>query len=165
MTDQLIRLTQLEANCKCSKEELFNWIVDLEQYSFDELCNHIISLYQFQQAFEGLLVTDEADLLIPWLPVLPKIIFTVDTSGSNYNKKYFYQFLSSVGSEQLQTICNEVLSLYAHAKENNNTYVISQVYPAVAGHVECWRVQFKPKKQFSDLPERIKHWMSMKMTG
>ena len=62
MTDQLIGLTKLDARGSFGKEDLFNWIVDLEQQEFDDLCNQIISLYKFQQTYEGALVSDEEDL-------------------------------------------------------------------------------------------------------
>lgn len=158
MTDQLIKLTRIELNGSLTKEELFNWIVDLSQEEFDEFCNQIISLYNFEETFEGALVSDEVDLLRPWLPVLPRVVFSVDITGSGYQKKYFYQFLSWVDNDQLKKMCEEIISLYSHAMENNNTYIISQVYPAVAGKVQHWRVHFNRTKQFADLPERIMHW-------
>jgi hypothetical protein len=161
MTDQLLTLTRIDARGTFSKEDLFNWIVDLKQDQFDALCNQIISLYRFQQTFEGVLVSDEEDLLKPWLPVLPKIVFSVDNTGCNYQKKFFYQFLSRVTDEELDNVCDEILSLYSHARENTNTYIISQVYPAVAGRVECWRVHFKRAKLFMDLPQRIMHWQKL----
>lgn len=161
MTDHLIRLTRIDAEGSYTKEDLFNWIVDLSQEDFDALCNQIIMLYKFQQTFEGLLVTDEEDMLKPWLPILPKIVFSVDDFGSNYDKKKFYRFLSSVNNDELNCICDELLSLHSHARENNNTYIISQIYPAVAGRVECWRIHYKPVKLFNDLPERIMHWQTM----
>ena len=108
-----------------------------------------------------MLVTDEEDLLKPWLPVLPKIEFSIDPSGSNYQKKFFYQFLSHVSDNELNNICDEILSLYSHARENNNTYIISQVYPAVAGRIECWRVHFKRAKLYIDLPKRIMLWQNL----
>jgi hypothetical protein len=161
MTDQLLTLSKIDANGAFSKESLFNWVVDLEQQDFDDLCNQIISLYRFQQTYEGVLVSDEEDLLRPWLPVLPKIIFSVEQSGTNFCKKYFYQFLTDVDPEELRNICEEILSLYSHARENNNTYIISQVYPAVAGMVEFWRIKFKRQKLYSDLPKRIFNWQGM----
>ena len=161
MTDQLLTLTRMDAKGQFSKEDLFNWIVDLRQEHFDSLCNQIIALYRFQQTFEGVLVSDEADLLKPWLPVLPKIVFSIDSAGCNYQKKYFYQFLEKVNDNELGDICDEILSLYSHARENNNTYIISQVYPAVAGRVECWRVHFKRTKLFMDLPQRLMHWQKL----
>lgn len=165
MTDQLIKLTKLDSGgTTFSKEDLFNWIVDLKQEEFDYLCNQIISLYKFQQKFEGLLVSDEEDLLKPWIPVLPKIVFSVDASGDNYQKKFFYQFLSRVDSDELSSMCDEILALYSHARENNNTYIISQVYPAVEGRVEYWRVHFKRKKLFSELPHRIMYWQHLLFT-
>ena len=161
MTDQLITLTRIDARGNFSKEELFNWIVDLTQEQFDALCNQIISLYKFQQAFEGALVSDEVDLLKPWLPVLPKIEFEVESSGCNYQKKYFYEFLSGVEEDDLDNICDEILSLYSHVRENNNTYIVSQVYPAVAGMVECWRIHFKRAKMYVGIPEYISHWQNL----
>lgn len=161
MTDQLLTLTKMDARGSFSKEELFNWIVDLKQEQFDELCNQIVSLYRFQQTFEGVLVSDEVDLLKPWLPVLPKVEFAVEPAGCNYQKKYFYQFLTRVSEEELEVICDEILSLYAHVRENNHTYIVSQVYPALAGKVECWRVHFNRAKQFTDLPQRIMNWRKL----
>lgn len=165
MTDQLIKLTRIDASGSFTKEDLFNWIVDLSQQEFDCLCNQIISLYKFQQTFEGSLVSDEEDLLKPWLPILPKIVFSVDNTGANYLKKYFYQFLGWVHPDQLNSMCDEILSLYSHAQENNNTYIISQVYPAVAGRVESWRIHFKRTKLFADLPERLLHWQNLLFTS
>lgn len=161
MTDQLLTLTRIDAKGAFTKEDLFNWIVDLNQAQFDELCNQIVSLYSFQQTFEGVLVSDEEDLLKPWLPELPKIVFSVDSSGCNFQKKYFYQFLSRVSDDELVNICDEILGLYSHARENSNTYNISQVYPAVAGRVECWRVKYKRSKIFMDLPQTIIHWQKL----
>jgi hypothetical protein len=161
MTDQLIRLTQIDQQGAFSKEDLFNWVVDLKQQEFDCLCNQIISLYKFQQKFEGALVSDEEDLLKPWLPILPKIVFSIDPEGANYQKKFFYKFLEWVEDDQLSSMCEEILSLHAHAKENNNTYIISQVYPAVEGRVEYWRIHFKRIKMFSDLPQKIMHWQNL----
>jgi hypothetical protein len=165
MSDQLLTLTRIDATGSFSKEDLFNWIVDLRQGQFDELCNQIISLYRFQQKFEGVLVSDEEDLLKPWLPILPKIVFNVESSGCNYERRFFYQFLSRVSDAELDNICDEILSLYSHARENNNTYIISQVYPAVAGRVECWRIQFKRTKLFMDLPQTIMHWQRLLFEG
>jgi hypothetical protein len=161
MPDQLIRLTRMDASGSFSKEDLFNWIVDLDQQEFDDLCNQIIALYRFQQTYEGALVSDEEDLLKPWLPVLPRIVFAVEPAGSRYQKKYFYQFLTDVKQDELTSMCEEILSLYSHARENDHTYIISQVYPAVAGMVESWRVHYKKPKQFSDLPRRITNWQEM----
>jgi len=165
MTDQLIRLSRIEASGSFRKEDIFDWIVDLDQPQFDDLCNQIISLYKFQQTYEGVLVSDETALLKPWLPVLPKVVFSIDRAGADYQKRSFYHFLSWVGEEQLNNICDEILSLYSHARENSNTYIISQVYPAVAGLVESWRIQFKRTKLFSDLPTQIMHWQSMQQFG
>ena len=161
MMDQLNRLTKIDTRGSLRKEDLFNWIVDLDQESFDFLCNQIISLYKFQQTFEGALVSDEEDMLRPWLPVLPKIVFSVDVYGCNYQKRHFYQFLSWVGIEEMNRMCDEILSLYSHARENNNTYIITQVYPAVAGVVEYWRVHYKPARLFTNLPDRIMHWQGI----
>lgn len=161
MTDQLIRLSRLESVGSFSKEELFNWIVDLTQQEFDELCNQIISLYKFQQTYEGVLVSDEEDLLKPWIAHLPKIEFAVTLAGSDFQKKYFYQFLSRVSQNELNNMCEEILSLYAHVRENNNTYIISQIYPAIAGRVEYWRIHFKGQKQFGDMPGTIISWQRM----
>jgi hypothetical protein len=161
MTDQLIGLTKLDARGSFGKEDLFNWIVDLEQQEFDDLCNQIISLYKFQQTYEGALVSDEEDLLRPWLPVLPRIVFSVDPLGNNFQKKFFYHFLTSVDPSELVGICEEILSLYSHARENDNTYIITQVFPAVAGVVESWRVHYKKRTLYSDLPTRIINWQEM----
>lgn len=159
--DQLLTLTRIEARGGFSKEKIFNWIVDLDQQGFDDLCNQIISLYRFQRTYEGVLVSDEVDLLKPWLAVLPKIEFSVDQSGINFHKKYFYQFLEEVEQDELKNMCDEILSLYTHAKENSNTYIISQVYPAVAGVVQYWRIKYNRTKLFADLPKLIINWQEM----
>lgn len=161
MTDQLIRLSKIDATGSFTKEELFNWIVDLSQPEFDNLCNQIISLYKFQQTFEGVLVSDEEDLLKPWLPILPRVVFTIDPAGHDFQKKYFYQFLTVVDPAQLNSMCDEILSLYSHVRENDNTYIISQIYPAVSGMVEYWRIHYTREKQYSDLPQRIINWQGM----
>jgi hypothetical protein len=159
--DPLIRMTKIDSRGTITKEYLFNWIVDLDQDSFDALCNEIISLYNFQETFEGALVSEEEDMLKPWLAVLPKIVFSVDEYGCNYQKRHFYRLLSGIGNEELNNMCNEILSLYTHARANNNTYIISQVYPAVAGLVEFWRVHYKPQILFANLSETIMRWQSM----
>jgi hypothetical protein len=159
--NQLVNLTRIDAKGIVTKEELFNWIVDLNQEQFDSLCNEIISLYKFQQTYEGALVTDEEDMLKPWLPVLPRIVFSIDNFGVGYQKTHFYKYLEYISEKEMSSMCDEILSLYSHARENNNTYIISQVFPAVAGHIESWRVHYKPVKMFSNLPDQIMHWRSI----
>jgi hypothetical protein len=150
------KLVLIGNNDNYPKEQLFNWIVDLTQQQFDDLCNEIMAFYTFRFTYEGVLVTDEESLIRSFTEILPVTEFIVDRSVKNYQKKYFYQGLSVISQQELNTFCKEIVSLRAHVEDNRDLYIVSTILPAVKHIIEYWRVLYVPLPNVPDLRKFIR---------
>lgn len=156
-------LTQLELIDKEQdnlKEQLFEWVVEMNQREFDQLCNEVLGLHRFWEKYRGALVTDEPEMIRPLISSLPKVELLIEINGHRYDRVKFYRWLSSVDTEKLRSICSELETLCDSAIENTNTYLVSAVLPALQQTGTCWLMEREYPVYLSDVYQTVLKWRS-----
>lgn len=156
MQPLLVQLELLSKERKGLKERLFEWIVDLSQEDFDQLCNEIISLDSFFKRYEGAMVTDNEHLIQAFKDVLLKVEFVVAMPARRYNKAFFYRWLEDISVSALQSVCWELEDCCDQAMELLNTYVVSAIKPMFAA--SCWRIDSSFTGNLSLIADIVKSW-------
>jgi hypothetical protein len=140
MQSILVQLELINKERAGLKERLFEWVADLSQEEFDQLCNEIISLDHFFMKYDGVMVTDRIDLVRPFLAIIPKVEMVVDMSRRFYDKTSFYRWLENVHVSLLQNACWNLEDCCDQARELLDTYVVSGIFPTLAGSDACWKI-------------------------
>jgi hypothetical protein len=136
----LTQLELLEKEAACIKENLFNWVVEMEQWEFTRFCCEIESVYRFWDKYRGLKVSDDVDALRPFKHMLPRVELIIETDMADYDKRDFYRWLQDTHEFTLQDICVELESLWDQALENINSYIIDPVFPAIRNRCSWWEL-------------------------
>jgi hypothetical protein len=156
-------LTQLDLVDKkpsVLKEQLFEWIVNMTQGDFDQLCNEIIGVQRFWEKYSGVLVTDRLELIRPFISLLPKVELVIEIDERSYNRNHFYRWLSTVNVYQLQSICFELETMCDLALENANTYVVAAISPVLQKQGACWRIEQEHSVYLNGISSAIQNWKS-----
>lgn len=140
MQSVLMQLELVNKDRDGLKERLFEWIADLSQREFDQLCNEIISLDSFFKKYDGATVTDRAELVRTPANKAPKVEFVVDTGKGLYNRAFFYRWLENIPVPALQAICWELEDCCDQVRELLNTYIVARVYPSLVKANVYWKI-------------------------
>jgi hypothetical protein len=154
----LINLELLDLQLPGLKQRLFEWIVDLEQPDFDQLCNEILGLQRFWEKYQGAIVTDAVEIIAPFLPILPKVELVVEMDDRHFDRNYFYRWLSQVNEQWLQMICEELGTLCDQALENVDAYVVIPLFPELQKRGICWRIEHDRNIHLPLVQEVICSW-------
>lgn len=158
MQSVLVQLELINKDRIGLKERLFELIADLPQEDFDQLCNEIISLDKFYRKYDGVMITDRAELVRPFLAILPRVELVINLKKRHYRRAFFYRWLEEVHVSVLQTVCWELEDCYDQAIELLNTYVVTPVYPALAHTNACWQVDTCMTGNLSRIAEVVRTW-------
>lgn len=156
----LTQLDLIDKRPSTLKQHLFEWIVEMKQSDFDQLCNEIIGVQRFWEKYSGVLVTDRLELIKPFISLLPKVELVIEMDGHHYDRTHFYRWLSNVDIYRLESICWELETMCDLALENANTYVVAAISPVLQKKGACWRIEQEHSVYLNGISSVIQNWKS-----
>jgi|GEM_PF-5054434 len=157
MTPLLTQVELLDKRINGLKERIFEWIVELPQPEFDQLCCEIIGLHHFVEKYKGVLISDIL-FCEKGLDRVCRVELIINFSSRHFNRNKFYQWLTLVRPEQLQVICWELELLCDEVMENVGTHVIHQSDPIPAQQRVCWMINDHTSFYLPYIHQTIQSW-------